>query len=398
MNSRLRHLAIDLTPLLPGAANGGAKPVALELVRALSAASPSLRITLLSLQRSEVELSAMASGTLALRVVDSPPQAGWTARLARGLMALRPQTHLLHRLGADLYFCPFTAPFFDARGVPCVSLFHDLQYRSYPEFFTAADRAERDTHAGDAARKAARLIAPSEFVKNELIEFLKAPAERIAVIPHGTHRRFGHPAPQAATALLDRLELRKGEYYLYPANAWQHKNHRMLLVALARRERQAPATNWRVVLTGAEDAASTEIVSAARAMGLGQRIVHAGYLADPDFAHLLASSRALLFPSLYEGFGMPVIEAMEAGVPVLCSNTTSLPEVTGGAAFLFDPRKPDDIAAAMDKLEREPGLPERLSLLGRTRAATIGGAAAMAQRYLAVFDQALGVQAPEHAA
>jgi len=389
MNRRLQHLAVDLTPLQPGGANGGAKPLALELVRGLAAARPSLRITLLTLPRTREELGALSAGTLSVRCVEDPPTANWTARFARGLMSLRPALPWMHRIGADLLFCPFTAPFFAARDVPTVSLIHDLQHRVYPEFFLPADCAQREDHVRAAVQKAVHLVAASEYVKSEIIRFLHAPADQIAVIPHGSQRRFGTTEPCVSTAVLNRLGLSARSYYLYPANFWPHKNHRMLLVALARRQREAPSSEWKVVFTGAEDAASREILSAARAMGLGSRVLHAGFLADNEFASLLASARALLFPSLYEGFGMPVAEAMEMGVPVLCSNTTGLPEVAGDAALLFDPRKPVAIAAALAKFENESGLAGRLAALGTARARRMTDTASMAQRYSEVFEHAL---------
>jgi hypothetical protein len=223
-----------------------------------------------------------------------------------------------------------------------------------------------------------RLVASSGFVRGEILQHLETASDQVKVIPHGTHRRF--PAPDPARI---PFGLQPRTYFLYPANYWPHKNHRMLLVALARFRRA------KVILTGAPGSQASEIAGAIAGMGLQDYVIQAGYLPEDEFAALFGFAQALLFPSLYEGFGMPVLEAMQFGVPVLCSNATSLPEVAGDAAVFFDPRRPDDITAALHRFLDEPGLAEELSARGVRRAAEFGDATAMAARYLALFDEAV---------
>jgi len=124
-------------------------------------------------------------------------------------------------------------------------------------------------------------------------------------------------------------------------------------------------------------------------MGLGERVVFAGYVSDDELSALLTGAAALVFPSLFEGFGMPLVEAMAVGTPIVCSDVTSLPEVGGEAVLYFDPKRPDTMAAALSRLLDEPGLAEGLVVKGRERLAAFGGPEDMARKYLAVFEDVL---------
>jgi hypothetical protein len=123
-------------------------------------------------------------------------------------------------------------------------------------------------------------------------------------------------------------------------------------------------------------------------MNLEDWIIFPGYLSHEQFITLLRNAYALVFPSLYEGFGMPILEAMAAGKPVLCSNVTSLPEIAGDAALVFDPRKPEEIARAMEHLEQTPELADVLIERGAARVAAFGNAETTAQKYIALFREA----------
>ena len=179
--------------------------------------------------------------------------------------------------------------------------------------------------------------------------------------------------------VLKRIGLTSSRYLLYPANAWPHKNHRRLVEAFAAFLRNQPASDLALVLTGEPSAAFDELDRYAQKMIPGGRFGFAGYVSEAEFSSLLRNCRALIFPSQYEGFGLPVLESMAAGRAVLCSDTTSLPEVVGDAAILFNPSEPAEIAAGIVRLESD----------GKQRAAAFGSARDVALRYLAVFEEVL---------
>jgi len=181
------------------------------------------------------------------------------------------------------------------------------------------------------------------------------------------------------------LSLKAGQFLLYPANYWPHKNHEMLLTAFGIYHARHPESKLKLVCTGGLDTRRQALQETANRMGLGACVVLTGFLPDAEFVTLLRESRGLIFPSLFEGFGMPVLEAMAFDKPVLCSNVTSLPEVAGDAALLFDPRKPLEIAGAIEQLEGDPELAGALVERGRKQLATFADAPGMAQQYLEVF-------------
>ncbi len=194
--------------------------------------------------------------------------------------------------------------------------------------------------------------------------------------------------------MLARLGLARGRYLIYPANFWKHKNHEMLLTAFGMAARGGLPEDIRLVCTGAPGARRDFLVQAADAMGLGTRIVFPGYVPTEALGALLGNSAGMVFPSLYEGFGMPVIEAMTAGVAVACSNATSLPEIATGAALLFDPRVPAQIATAMLELVNDPARRAGLVAAGLERAAEFSDAGRMAEEYRDAFRQAMGRTVP----
>jgi glycosyltransferase involved in cell wall biosynthesis len=177
---------------------------------------------------------------------------------------------------------------------------------------------------------------------------------------------------------------------LYPANFWRHKNHEALLHAFRLYVDAHPRSDLKLVLTGAPGRRRDEIVQFCRADAvLAGRVEIAGYLAAPEFSALVYGCGAIIFPSLFEGFGMPLLEGMAAGKPLLAANVTSLPEVAGGAALYFDPHQPSQIAEAIARLEQEPDLRRTLSRKSAERLTTFGSPADMAARYLQVFGCAL---------
>ena len=404
----MKRIAIDLTPLLPGGDNGGAKPLAIELIRHLARVAPQCEFILLTNEKSHEELKPLETGAPNVqRLCTTQPQNASSLSLRMGLRARRlllrflpdsalrklaqlysalfpaapPSTSLLRQVAADLLFCPFTGVLFFDPSVPVVSLIHDLQYLTYPEFFEPEVRHERDRHFRQVCRLAGRLICVSEFTRAAVLEHADVPPERVVAIPSAPQHRL-----PAASRVPAALPLTPGRYLLYPANFWRHKNHELLLTAFGLYRAAHPASDLKLVLTGAPGPRRDRLIEASRRMRLAESVVFPGYLPDDEFAALLAGCAAMIFPSLFEGFGMPVLEAMAAGVPVLCANRTSLPEVAGDAALLFDPRRPVEIVDAITCLEADPALRRTLIEKGKQHLRSLPGPADMATRYLQVFE------------
>jgi glycosyltransferase involved in cell wall biosynthesis len=396
------HVVVDMTPLGSGGQNGGAGLVATTLVHHLSKLAPELALTLLTSDASHAELASLDASNVRRQCVTSSPSSRSLARgVANKLLPTQARERLrtvwsltksrryatvVGQLRPDLLLCPFTIPYFWQPGVPCVSIVYDLQHLAYPDFFTAEQRVSRQRHVAEAYARSARVVCISEYVRGTLLASLKASPERVATIPLGVLQNLASPD----RAVIDRLGLRGAKFLLYPANYWPNKNHPQLFEALSLYSRSHPVSQLRLVLTGFPNALMRSLEKTANSLALSDAIIFAGYVRSEELAALLDSCVGLVFPSLYEGFGMPVLEAMARNRPVLCSNVTSLPEVAGDAAIYFDPANPAEIAAAIDALA-DPVRVADLVRRGRARAAQFGDGATMAAKYLAVLQGVLDV-------
>lgn len=414
--AKLERVLVDLTPVLPGGDNGGAKIVAVNVAREMARLLPECEFILLTAERSHAELGVLdAANVRRLCVEGIPDEAAPRVRrriqrfprlLSRFLpgtlscaldevaaaRALRRRGERVRELDADLLFCPFTAPYFADPAVPAVCVVHDLQFLYYPQFFDSRTRAERDLNFRNACRASSKVIAVSEYVRATILENSTLPSDRVTAVHNGLPHRLPAPSGAEAAAVLARFRLEPERYLLYPANFWLHKNHEMLFTALGIHLSRRPSSDLKLVCTGAPGARMEALQAAARMMKLADRIVFPGFIPEEDFAAILRNCRAVIFPSLYEGFGMPLLEAMEAGRPVLASNTTALPEVGGDAVLLFDPRVPSEMAEAIDLVESDADLRGRLVEAGLRRVAQFGSPEEIASRYLQVFREALGLR------
>lgn len=353
----LRHVWVDLLPMLPGGTNGGAKPFIINL------------LTDLARQQPEASFSCSTS-TLALADLQAQlnlPNLHLTMANRRRRWCARPS-------GAQVLFCPFGPATLPRRGLPVVSTFYDLQVLAYPDFFRPVERRQRLTHLHQLQRQACRIAAISQFSRSEGIRHGLDPA-RISAIP------IQMPGPPAQPSDEPPLGLRSRRFVLYPANLWPHKNHELLFSAFAMARHQGLPNDLTLVCTGDGQGRLEQLRRLATGLQLQQQLLLPGYVNEAELESLYSHCLAVVFPSLYEGFGMPVIEAMARGVPVCCSNNTALAEVAGDAALLVDPRHPQQIAQSLLRLAGDLELRQRLSQRGRRQARLYSNPAAMAKAY-----------------
>ena len=346
--SRLRVLA-NLCSMVPGQV-GGSEVYAARLLAAV-ASIPGLRDGAV-----ELELASMAGvrsahpelARLALhearwrgnsRVRRAAVESTWLARRSAGF-------DLVHHFGGRL----------PARraGLPVLTV-HDIQPLDLPSNFSATKRCYLGWALPRSVRAAALVTVPSQWVADRLADRLAVPPDRIRVVPP-TYRDW---TPPAAPALLDGQP-----FVLYPAATYPHKNHAALIAAHA--AVRARHGDTLLVLTGAAGRAHAAVAEqAARTPG----VVHLGWVDDARLASLMSAAVAVAFPSRYEGFGLPVLEAMRSGTPVIAADAAALPEVVGDGGTLVDP---DDVDGWVDALvEARSGSPRicRQVDRGRVRAA-----------------------------
>ena len=256
----------------------------------------------------------------------------------------------------DLYFCPFGALWPRPIKVPSVVMIHDIQEKYYPQFFTKKVLFDREFYYDPSTHIADQVITISNFTKESIVKHHGVAPDKISVAYHSLNENY-----------MDQLDLTSPEFDLpqkfvfYPANRWLHKNHDNLLKALVLLKQSGLIVDC--IFTGHDSSEGYPLKEKVSEYGLQDQIRVFGYLTDQNIQHLYRTATMLCFPSLFEGFGMPILEAMSLGCPVACSNSTSIPEVAGNAALLFDGDDPGDIANAILKLWDDESL--RVSLVRR---------------------------------
>jgi glycosyltransferase involved in cell wall biosynthesis len=357
------RVGLDLLFLIPGE-TGGREVYARELVPAMLKRSPELELVAFVNRDAGTEL-ARALGPR-VRCIVVPVSARSRVRWAVGELALVSAT--ARRAHVDLLHCMANfAPGWGA--TPRVVTIHDLQYRAVPDQLSPPVRMLTGALMSLAARGAQRIIAVSSAGAQEIVSGLGVQPERIDVVPNGVRL----PGPiRPDDEVRERLTPGDRPIALSVATNLPHKNLGALIDALAL---SVPAGRPLLVLAGhgTDDGALRE---RARAAGVAEDVRLLGSCTMAELDALYALAGCLVLPTLHEGFGLPVLEAMARSLPVACSDIAALREVAGPAALYFDPRQPEEITAQMTKLLGDSGLAGRLSDLGRERAASFSWAAA----------------------
>jgi glycosyltransferase involved in cell wall biosynthesis len=331
-------IGVSLLTLVPGVV-GGSETYARELVRALS------RVGELNYRVFKPTIATDVPGTFVLSYRARRSMRGRIHAMARAAVfpwALRRELRLDQ---LDAIHFPLTVMLPRIKRPPAAVSLLDIQHVFFPEFFSRAELAYRRVVYTWSVRRARVVIAISEHVKQTLVERMAIEAERVEVIHLGLdHELFR----------TDGVGERR-PFLLYPANAWPHKNHERLFQAFARVRREHP--KMRLVLTG---------TGLERLRGIPDGVEVHGRVTREELARLYRTASALVFPSLYEGFGQPPLEAMASGLPVAVSRAGALPEICGDAALYFEPTSVNEITeATLAALER----PDHLVSRGLERAA-----------------------------
>lgn len=244
---------------------------------------------------------------------------------------------------------------------------HDLGWEIHPELYERRVRLMYRALFPWAVRRADRFIAVSRHTADDLIRRAGVPASRIDVVHHGLDPAF--LVPEGAAPVADEFP-----YLLAVGGVSPRKNTRRLIAAFTRwRERDGARGAWRLLVTGTS--LDPEFSRDATALPPGVTLL--GYVGKAELPRLYAGAAAFVYPGIYEGFGLPILEAMAAGTPVLTSTTGAAPEVAGDAALLVDPFDVDDIVLGLERIT-QPAEAERLRLAGRKRAGGFSWAAAAA--------------------
>jgi glycosyltransferase involved in cell wall biosynthesis len=296
--------------------------------------------------------------------------------LARRCRQDRPQ--LLH----VQYTAPLACP------VPVVVTVHDVSFLEHPEYFTQDRAMQLQFTVRRTVNRAARILTVSEFSKASILKaYGDLDEDKVVVVPNAASEFRPIARETAAVSVRERFRI-AAPFVLSVGDLQPRKNQIGLIKAFARLIRGYPQLRQNLVLVGKDTWFADQVRRAARESGVADRIHFLGFVSDADLLQLYNACDVFVFPSFYEGFGLPALEAMACGRAVVCSHTSALPEVVDGAAILFDPYAVEEIARALADLLLNNELRARMERLGLQRAAHFSWQRT-AQRTLQVFHDVL---------
>jgi glycosyltransferase involved in cell wall biosynthesis len=333
-------VVVSLLNFRPGKI-GGTETYLRHLIPCLPQVSPQHRIVLL-MDRDLARLNIFPG--LERAVVD---QSGRQIFCGRGLEATSPfrareVERTLERLQPDVVFFPQQSMFPKNVAAPCVLVVHDLYHLSLPHYLSRGQRFFRQRSYGYAIARAERIVAISRFTRKSILQHYPVDPARVAVVPHGW---------QAGPAALKTDAGFGGKYLYYPAITRPHKNHHVLLRSIAAL-RDRGAFDYQLVLSGIQTAHWKMLCRQIRRLGLADVVQHVGYVPYDHVRQLYRGAACVVFPTSYEGFGLPILEAVEAGKKILVSRLDVFDELGVPARFQIDFSDPEQLLRAL----QEPGI------------------------------------------
>jgi glycosyltransferase involved in cell wall biosynthesis len=287
----------------------------------------------------------------------------------------------------DLLHVQYTGPVFCS--VPLVSTVHDVSYLEFPQYFTPYRAMQLRLTVGKTVERAAAVLTPSEFSRSAILRHYKIDADRVVVTPNAVSAQFRPIDRKLALAAIEKKFKLRGPFVLTVGDLQPRKNHLGLLKAFESVTREHPELHHQLVFVGKETWYSKELHRAVAASGMRERVHFAGFVDDMDLVQFYGACDLFVFPSFYEGFGLPILEAMACGRAVACSGTSAMPEVADGAGILFDPTSTDEMARAIRDILLNSELRVRLERLGAQRASLFSWERA-ADRTLDVYHRVAG--------
>lgn len=358
----MRKLYIDLMPIQSGGINGGAKKFILDLTYKLRTIKPYLDIICVINKDMKPE-----------EIFTNKDEFRW---LTKG----RFNRILIGDKKRDVFFSPFGASSLITNHLKRISICYDFLHEKYPNLFTYKEYKARRKNIYNIKKNSDITVCISNHTKKEAVE-RGFPEERLKHIPISVEYTPRQIYDQ------ENHDIR----LLYPANTWPHKNHEMLFAAMKYLQMDTEFPSFKLICTGySTKERQKELNDLINGLGLSSIIDMKGYLTREEMERELVNMTMLIFPSLYEGFGIPVLEAMIFNKPICCSNIGTLKEVAEKAAYRFDPRNPKAISAAIKKVCVDRSIREELIRQGNIQRIKYSNHTQMVYNYIESFENLLG--------
>lgn len=363
------RIGVDLLRLTPGGTNGGIKPLLFAFLSEMGRqCGASFNFAVFAPESLRPELApVLRPGDYLLVPSDSDKAFGVSRRTTatwRPDGVMNSEANIATQAGLDVLYTPFTVSRFQQPGLPWVSLAVDLLHRDLPSALPPEEVNFRHDCFTRMAAGATYIQCLTRHGIERMTEHYGVHAARCFHTYIPAQSRLPSAAPAALTAAIPA-----GPFFFYPANFWPHKNHEALLAAYRIYATAAGSRAWPLVLTGAPDRRMELMREMALGLGLGDRVIFPGHLDDAAFAALWTRAGALVFASLHEGFGIPLLEAMRFGVPIIAGDLPVIREVAGEAFLPVDTRNPQALAEAMRRLAIRENLRAELAARGTARLA-----------------------------
>lgn len=337
------RVAYDICRLSRGGANGGIKVHHYEFLRCFAQNhSHELQLHVFCQEELVPELDFLnLKGTPQIHVLEPD-----------GELDLQD---LLTRLKIDVLYAGFGFSRLSSQNIPQISLIVDVLHRNYPSSLPPAEVEFRDCWYREAVARSQLVQTNSESCKNQLVTEFEAASEQVFTIALPLQKRF----ERVASGLLpSQISRSPGPYFLYPANYWPHKNHEGLLIAFASFLETTQNKTWQLVLTGAASERTAYLQQIAQTLGIAAQVHFVDHQSLSDFKRIWESAYALVFTSLYEGFGLPILEAMHFKKRIACGRYASSAAHASEKIIGFDPKKPSEIAQALQTLATMEAAPD----------------------------------------
>jgi glycosyltransferase involved in cell wall biosynthesis len=346
------HIGIDAHAI--GAQQGGNETYIRNLIVALAKLDQTNQYTLYFSVAAAADAWRNRYANFAVRLLPPPTP------LVRVPLALALE---LRRRPVDVLHVQYTAPPFCP--APIVTTIHDLAFEHLPETFTRRGKAQLRLTVRRTARHAAHILTVSEFSRQDIIKTYRLPPDKITVTHNGCEAHFTpQPASKREAETIKQKFGIARDYLLAVGSLQPRKNLLRLLRAYAHLREQQPGFRLQLVIVGRQLWLYQEILREIQQQSFAADVIVTGYASDEDLPALYRSAVALVYPSLFEGFGLPPLEAMACGTPVITSNSSSLPEVTGDAALLVNPYEESELAQAMWRITNDAAWRLQLSRAG----------------------------------
>jgi glycosyltransferase involved in cell wall biosynthesis len=291
----------------------------------------------------------------------------------------------------DLLHVQYTGPAFCR--VPMIVSVHDVSFLECPQYFTQYRAIQLRLTVRKTVEKAAAVLTPSEFSREGILRHYKIDRSKVIVTPNAVSSLFRPTDRNAALAAIERKFKLRGPFVLTVGDLQPRKNHAGLLKAFEGVMREHPHLQHQLVFVGKETWYSKELHRVVQDSDMRGRVHFTGFVDDADLVHFYGACDLFVYPSFYEGFGLPILEAMACGRAVACSGTTAMPEVADAAGILFNPYSASEIARAIRDVLLDSELRVRLERLGAQRAALFSWERA-ADRTLDVYHRVAGGRRP----